>query len=87
MILQWGCDMADLLFISVWLESTEDGRSVYKKFGFYDPEPVEGGLPRSYMRTAIFHVKAIGVVGSHCPEHWFTYTSLFYNLQEEIPSI
>ncbi|KAI1194011.1 hypothetical protein F5X97DRAFT_16798 [Nemania serpens] len=50
MIMQWGCDMADLLFLPAWIEPTEDGRGVYKKFGFYEVEPVEGGLPGNYMR-------------------------------------
>ena len=35
-MMQWGCDLADQLFIPGWIEASEEGNFLYKAFGFYD---------------------------------------------------
>ena len=34
MMLQWGCDLADLLGLPGWIEASKDGNQLYKTFGF-----------------------------------------------------
>ncbi|KAK3723124.1 hypothetical protein LTR37_001847 [Vermiconidia calcicola] len=58
MMLKWGCDLADLLGLPGWIEASEEGNFVYKMFGFYDYEKIEGELGGTNMkrdaRTAAF---------------------------------
>ena len=41
MMLKWGCDVADALFLPGWIEASEEGSYLYKTFGFYDYEKIE----------------------------------------------
>ncbi|KXL50449.1 hypothetical protein M433DRAFT_54626, partial [Acidomyces richmondensis BFW] len=36
MMIQWGCDLADQLFLPGYIEASKEGNLLYKKFGFYD---------------------------------------------------
>ena len=49
-MLKWGCDVADLLGIPGWIEASEEGNFLYKTFGFYDYEKLEGELPGTNMK-------------------------------------
>lgn len=42
MMLQWGCDVADLLGLAGWIEASEEGNFLYKVHGFYDHSKIEG---------------------------------------------
>ncbi|KAF2147912.1 hypothetical protein K461DRAFT_283055 [Myriangium duriaei CBS 260.36] len=42
MMMQWGCDLADHLFLPIWVEATPKGKLLYERFGF---EIIHGGLP------------------------------------------
>ncbi|KAK0278712.1 hypothetical protein LTR35_008976 [Friedmanniomyces endolithicus] len=44
MMLQWGCDLADQLFIPGYIEATTDGNFLYKMFGFYELESIDSGI-------------------------------------------
>lgn len=35
-MMQWGCDLADQLFLPCWIEASPEGNHLYKVFGFYD---------------------------------------------------
>lgn len=50
MMLKWGCDVADLLGLPGWIEASEEGNFLYKMFGFYDYEKLEGELPGTNMK-------------------------------------
>ncbi|KAI0475728.1 acyl-CoA N-acyltransferase [Xylariaceae sp. FL0804] len=41
MMLKWGCDLADGLFLPAWVEASEEGNFLYKAFGFYNYEKIE----------------------------------------------
>lgn len=43
-MLQWGCDVADLLGLVGWIEASEEGNLLYKRFGFYEHSKVEGEM-------------------------------------------
>ncbi|KAF2151540.1 hypothetical protein K461DRAFT_321766 [Myriangium duriaei CBS 260.36] len=34
LMMQWGCDLADHLFLPIWLTTTPTGRYLYERFGF-----------------------------------------------------
>lgn len=38
LMMQWGCDLADLLFLSTWIEASPEGNYLYQRFGFYELE-------------------------------------------------
>ncbi|PIA96314.1 hypothetical protein CB0940_10610 [Cercospora beticola] len=38
MMMRWGCELADLLFIPAWIEASAEGNFLYKRFGFYDQQ-------------------------------------------------
>ncbi|KAK3114856.1 hypothetical protein LTR53_006393 [Teratosphaeriaceae sp. CCFEE 6253] len=42
MMMQWGCDLADLLALPGYIEASEDGNHLYKTFGFHDHERTMG---------------------------------------------
>ncbi|KAK0347867.1 hypothetical protein LTR91_013028 [Friedmanniomyces endolithicus] len=44
MMLQWGCDLADQLFIPGYIEATTDGNFLYNTFGFYELESIDSGI-------------------------------------------
>ncbi|KAH9884420.1 acyl-CoA N-acyltransferase [Xylariomycetidae sp. FL2044] len=50
MMMQWGCDLADQLFLPAWIEASPEGNALYRKYGFYDLEPARGGLQGTNMR-------------------------------------
>ncbi|KAJ4305578.1 hypothetical protein N0V90_001109 [Kalmusia sp. IMI 367209] len=50
MIMEWGCNLADQLFLPVWIEASSIGGLLYRKFGFYDIGPMGGGIPGMCMR-------------------------------------
>ncbi|KAK3710705.1 hypothetical protein LTR37_010124 [Vermiconidia calcicola] len=43
MMLKWGCDLADALFLPAWIEASTEGNFLYKTFGFYDYEKIGDG--------------------------------------------
>lgn len=49
-MLKWGCDVADLLGLPGWIEASEEGNFLYKTFGFYDFQKIEGELPGMAMK-------------------------------------
>ena len=49
-MLQWGCDLADQLFLPGWIEASVEGNFLYKAFGFYDYETIEGEIEGTNMR-------------------------------------
>ncbi|KAI0378769.1 acyl-CoA N-acyltransferase [Hypomontagnella monticulosa] len=50
MMMQWGCDLADQLFLPGWIEASSEGNFLYKKFGFYDYMPMGAGMSGMCMR-------------------------------------
>jgi hypothetical protein len=44
MMIQWGVDLADSLFIPGWIEASPEGNYLYKVFGFYDFELIDDPL-------------------------------------------
>lgn len=40
MMVKWGCDLADHLFLPVWVEGSEKGHELYLQNGFEDVENV-----------------------------------------------
>lgn len=49
-MMRWGCDLADLLFLPAWVESSPEGNYLYRKYGFYDFEVAAGGLEGTNMK-------------------------------------
>ena len=43
MMLQWGCDLADLLFLPSWVEASPTGNLLYRKYGYRDVDVKKGG--------------------------------------------
>ena len=43
MMLQWGSDLADHLFLPSWVEASPAGNFLYRKFGYKDIEVNESG--------------------------------------------
>ncbi|KAF7197820.1 hypothetical protein HII31_00909 [Pseudocercospora fuligena] len=41
MLLQWGVDVMDTLFLPGWIEASVEGNFLYKVFGFYDYEKIQ----------------------------------------------
>ena len=51
MMMQWGVDLADALFLPGWIEASVEGTGLYKAFGFYVSKEVElHGLPIAHMK-------------------------------------
>ncbi|KAK4956041.1 hypothetical protein LTR10_006981 [Elasticomyces elasticus] len=44
LMLRWGCDVADLLFIPGYIEASIEGNFLYKTYGFVDHEVIESDL-------------------------------------------
>lgn len=44
MMMKWGCDLADQLFLPGWVEASEEGSALYRTFGFYDYEHLKEPL-------------------------------------------
>ena len=38
MMMRWGCELADLLFLPAWIEASPEGNFLYRKFGFADKQ-------------------------------------------------
>lgn len=64
MLLQWGCDLADLLQLPGYIEASRDGNFLYKTFGFegvetmpLDDDPANDGL------AMVREIKGKGIVG------------------------
>lgn len=36
MMMQWGCDLANQLFLPAWVEASPEGNHLYRRHGFYD---------------------------------------------------
>ncbi|PWY69045.1 acyl-CoA N-acyltransferase [Aspergillus heteromorphus CBS 117.55] len=36
MLIQWGCEVADREGMPIWVDASEDGAALYKRFGFQD---------------------------------------------------
>ncbi|KAI4718001.1 hypothetical protein E4T48_05761 [Aureobasidium sp. EXF-10727] len=43
MMLQWGCDLADQLFLPSWVEASPTGNFLYRKHGYADVDVKKGG--------------------------------------------
>ena len=39
MVLRWGCNLADQLFLPMWIEASTDGAKLYETFGFKKQYP------------------------------------------------
>ncbi|CAJ2506878.1 Uu.00g080640.m01.CDS01 [Anthostomella pinea] len=50
MMIQWGCDLADQLFLPAWLEASSDGNYLYRRYGFEELGAVKGEVEEVYMR-------------------------------------
>lgn len=50
MMLKRGCELADSLFVSCWLEASAAGAPLYRKFGYQDFIPPKEGKPIVEMR-------------------------------------
>ncbi|KAL1874780.1 hypothetical protein VTK73DRAFT_199 [Phialemonium thermophilum] len=50
LMMQWGCDLADQLFLPGWIEASPEGNHLYRRYGFYDLERAAGGLSGTNMR-------------------------------------
>ncbi|KAF2170117.1 hypothetical protein M409DRAFT_19723 [Zasmidium cellare ATCC 36951] len=51
LMMQWGVDLADSLFLPGWIEASRDGTALYKAFGFYVAAEVDvHGLPTAHMK-------------------------------------
>ncbi|KAK4117812.1 hypothetical protein N656DRAFT_774034 [Canariomyces notabilis] len=48
--MQWGCDVADQLFLPAWVEASPEGNYLYKRFGFYDLGRASEHFPGTIMR-------------------------------------
>ncbi|RMZ91989.1 hypothetical protein DV736_g789, partial [Chaetothyriales sp. CBS 134916] len=40
MMMQWGCELADQLFLPGWVEASEEGSALYRTFGVVDGKPL-----------------------------------------------
>jgi hypothetical protein len=49
-MLKWGCDLMDLLQLPGWIEASDEGNFLYKAYGFYDFEKIEGDLGGTNMK-------------------------------------
>ena len=49
MMMQWGCDLADQLFLPAWVEASPAGRFLYTKYGWEDYTYLKGELPSAVM--------------------------------------
>jgi len=47
MMVKWGCDLADHLFLPVWVEGSEKGHELYLQNGFEDVENVNTQTKKS----------------------------------------
>lgn len=50
MMMKWGCDLADALFVPGWVEASEDGSALYRSHGFYEYEKLGEPLPGVNMK-------------------------------------
>lgn len=54
MMMQWGVDLMDSLFLPGWIEASPDGNLLYKTFGFCVIETVEvNGGPLANMKRDV----------------------------------
>jgi ribosomal protein S18 acetylase RimI-like enzyme len=54
MMLQWGCDLADQLFLPSWVEASPTGNFLYRKYGYTDVDVKKGGdMAGSLMRREV----------------------------------
>jgi len=44
MMLKWGCDLADQLFLPGWVEASPEGSELYRLFDFQVVVKIEGGI-------------------------------------------
>jgi len=44
MMLRWGCDLADQLFLPGWVEASPEGSELYRGFGFHQIVKIEEGI-------------------------------------------
>lgn len=54
MMLQWGVDLADQLFLPSWIEASKEGNFLYKRYGFRDvgDMPLGGTTMKREARSA-----------------------------------
>lgn len=50
LMMQWGCDLADVLSIPAWIEASVEGNALYKIYGFLDVETPPGLGEVTFMR-------------------------------------
>lgn len=50
MMMKWGCDLADQLFLPAWVEASPEGRALYLKFGWEICTYLKGELPSAVMK-------------------------------------
>lgn len=50
MMMEWGCDLADQLFLPAWVEASPEGRALYLKYGWEVCTCLKGELPSAVMK-------------------------------------
>lgn len=50
LMMQWGCDLADVLSIPAWIEASVEGQALYKVHGFVDVDTPPGLGDVTFMR-------------------------------------
>ncbi|KXX74390.1 hypothetical protein MMYC01_209939 [Madurella mycetomatis] len=50
LMMQWGCDLADQMFLPAWIEASPEGNHLYRRYGFYDFSKAAGNLEGTNMR-------------------------------------
>lgn len=54
LMMQWGVDLMDFLFVPGWIEASPDGNLLYKTFGFHEVERVTvNGFPGVNMKRDV----------------------------------
>ncbi|KAK5109908.1 hypothetical protein LTR62_006397 [Meristemomyces frigidus] len=63
MMLQWGCDLADQLFLPGYIEASAEGNFLYKKFGFRDLKRIGGELGEDAAVTMVREARVKPIMG------------------------
>ena len=65
MMLAWGCNLADQLFLPGYVEASAEGSELYRGFGFQKVVEIEGGIlagramRREARKTSIYGGKPV----------------------------
>jgi hypothetical protein len=53
LMMKWGCDLADQLFLPGYIEASKEGNFLYKTFGFYEFQELDGELEAMTMKRDV----------------------------------